>query len=150
MKKAIKKSPKTLGERIRFLRGDLTQTRFAEILNIKQAMISRYEADKETPSPKILLRLSEYSSKPMEWLLTGHDSVSASAGETKIKELGEKATKKMSKEDLVEVAAGYIQDTHIPEAEEFVEMMKNCLLDREKVNKLLDYYKYIKFEEKSK
>ena len=52
MKNTKKKDPKTLGERIRYLRGDLTQSEFADILRIKQAMVSRYEADKETPPPK--------------------------------------------------------------------------------------------------
>ncbi len=147
MKNTKKKDPKTLGERIRYLRGDLTQSEFADILRIKQAMVSRYEADKETPSPKVLLRIAQFCGRPMEWLLTGQDSVSSSSGEDQVKRVGAKATRHMTREDLVEVASGYIRDTHIPEAEEFAEMMKDCFLDRKKIRKVLDFYKYLRFEE---
>ena len=70
-----KKDAKTLGGRIRLLRGDLTQSEFADILSIKQAMVSRYEADKETPSPRVLLRIGRYSGRTIEWLLTGTDTI---------------------------------------------------------------------------
>ena len=53
-----KKEPKSLGGRIRYLRADLTQSEYADILRIKQAMVSRYEADKETPSPSPNLPLN--------------------------------------------------------------------------------------------
>ncbi len=80
-----KKEPKSLGERVRMLRGDLTQSDFAEALNIKQAMISRYEADKETPSPRVLLRIAQYSGKSMEWLLTGKQTLGPRPGKVKRK-----------------------------------------------------------------
>ena len=70
-----KKDAKTLGGRIRLLRADLTQSELADILGIKQAMVSRYEADKETPSPRVLLRIGRYSGKTIEWLLTGTDTI---------------------------------------------------------------------------
>ncbi len=69
----MKKVPKSLGERILSIRGNLTQVELADALGIKQAMISRYEADKETPSPRVLLRMAVYSGKSMEWLLTGKE-----------------------------------------------------------------------------
>ena len=69
----MKGIPKTLGERIRSIRGVLTQVDFAEALGIKQAMISRYEAGKETPSPRILLRMAIYSGQSIEWFLTGKE-----------------------------------------------------------------------------
>ena len=78
------KKTKSLGERIRYLRGDMTQVELAEALNIRQAMVSRYEADKEVPSPRVLLNMAVYWGKSMEWLLTGKE----------LKELRSKAPKK--------------------------------------------------------
>lgn len=69
----MKKVPKTLGQRIRFIRAGLTQVELADALGIRQAMISRYEADKEVPSPRVLLSMAVYSGKSMEWLLTGKE-----------------------------------------------------------------------------
>ena len=69
----MKKISGSFGGRIRELRGDLTQAECAQLLDIKQAMISRYEADKEMPSPPVLLRLAQFSGRPMEWLLTGQE-----------------------------------------------------------------------------
>ena len=69
----MKGVPKTLGQRIRKIRGELTQVELAEALGIRQAMISRYEADKEVPSPKVILEMAIYSGKSMEWLLTGKE-----------------------------------------------------------------------------
>ena len=144
------KEPKTLGERIRFLRGDLTQSEFADILRIKQAMVSRYEADKETPSPKVLLRVAQFCGKSMEWLLTGEETITSSSGEAQVKRVGAKSTKQMSREDMIEIASGYIKDTRIPEAEEFIEMMKDAFLDRKRIRKLMDFYKYLRFEENAR
>jgi len=74
------KVPKTIGKRIRHLRGDLTQVEFAENLGIKQAMVSRYEADKEVPSPRVLLKIAVYTGKSMEWILTGKELKQLRAG----------------------------------------------------------------------
>jgi len=141
-----KKDPKTLGERVRFLRGDLTQSEFADILRIKQAMISRYEADKETPSPKVLLRIGPFSGKSIEWLLVGQDHLSKSSPEDKAKVMAAKTTRAMSKDDLVDIAAGYIRDTKHQDAAEFCMMMKDLFGDKKRMRKILDYYRFMRFE----
>lgn len=141
-----KDEPKTLGDRLRFLRGDLTQSEFADILAIKQAMISRYEANKETPSPRVLLRIGQFTNRTIEWLLTGQEALS-SAAEGEIKRVGAKSSKHMSREDMVEVAAGYVRDTRLPEADEFAEMMRAIFSDRKQLRKVLDFHKYLRFEE---
>jgi transcriptional regulator with XRE-family HTH domain len=147
--KTKKKDAKTLGGRIRLLRGDLTQSEFADILRIKQAMISRYEADKETPSPRVLLRIGQFSNRSIEWLLTGVDTLTpgAAADGQEVKRIAAKATKNMSKEDLVDVAAGYIRDTRMPEAQEFIDMMKELFADKKRLRRMLDYHRYLRFEE---
>ena len=136
----------TLGERIRQLRGEMTQSEFADILRIKQAMISRYEANKETPSPKVLLRIAQFSGKSIEWLLTGQELV-VPKGSGSAKRLGAKATRNLTRDDLIEMAAGYVRDTRLPESDEFAEMMKESFNDRRRVRKILDYYKFLRFEE---
>ncbi len=142
-----KKEPKTLGERVRVLRGDLTQSEFADILRIKQAMISRYEADKEIPSPKVLLRIAEFSGRSIEWLLTGEQTLGPRPREAKVRRVAAKTTRNMSKEDLVDVAAGYLKDTRFTEAPEFADMMKDLFKDRKQLRKILDYYRYLRFAE---
>lgn len=142
-----KKEPKSLGERIRFLRGDMTQSEFADILRIKQAMISRYEANKETPSPKVLLRISQFCNRSIEWLLTGEDNIGAASSEGEVKRLAAKTTRPMNRDDMIEVAGGYVKDTRLPEAEDFAEMMKEAFKDRKLLKKIVEYYKYLRFEE---
>ena len=143
-----KKDAKTLGGRIRLLRGDLTQSEFADILRIKQAMVSRYEADKETPSPRVLLRIGQFSGRSLEWLLTGLDTLTPHPAEpVDAKRLAAKATKNMSKEDLLDIAGNYIRDTRLPDANEFVEVMKELFQDKKRLRRILDYVRYLRFEE---
>lgn len=142
-----KKEPKSLGERIRFLRAKMTQSEFADILRIKQAMISRYEADKETPSPKVLLRIAQFSGRSIEWLLTGQELLAETMGSGQIKRVGAKITRHMTRDDLIELASGYVHDTRLPESDEFAEMMKDLFMDRKRMRKVLDYYRFLRFEE---
>ncbi len=144
-----KKEPKSLGGRIRQLRGDLTQSEFADILRIKQAMISRYEADKETPSPRILLRIGQFSGRSIEWLLTGADTLTPPQP-GQVKRVAAKTTKGMSKDELVDVAGGYLRDAKAPDGDDFIIMMKDCYADKKRMRKILDYYRYLRFEENAR
>jgi transcriptional regulator with XRE-family HTH domain len=141
-----KKKPKTLGERIRSLRGKLTQVEFADLLRIKQPMISRYEADRETPSPRILLRIARHSGASIEWLLTGKDTASKT-GRKKTKSAAKRYT---TTRDLLESAAAALGYTKRPETGEFVEMMKDLFSSRERMHKVLEYNRYLKFVDKTK
>jgi len=136
------KDTNTLGQRIRQIRGDLTQSEFADFLRIKQAMISRYEADKETPSPRILLRIAQFHGTSIAWLLTGRESVKSSA---------QKSAKAASKtfagrDDLINLAASYLKDARLPDAEDFGAMMKDLFKDRKTMAKVLQYYRYRKYQ----
>ena len=85
--KPIPKKPKSVGGRIRLIRGGRTQERFAAELNaitfpqadrvpcsrIAQAMISRYEGGSEVPNPYALLRLARAGNTSIEWILTGRE-----------------------------------------------------------------------------
>jgi len=135
-----KKEPKTLGERIRFLRGDMTQTEFADILRIKQAMISRYESDKETPSPRVLLRIGQFSNRTIEWLLTGQDTLGK-----KVKKVSAKDVASMNRMKLIDLAARYVRETRLPEAEEFSEMMTMSFKDRSRLKKIVEFHRFLKY-----
>jgi transcriptional regulator with XRE-family HTH domain len=144
-----KKELTSLGKRIKYLRGDLTQSEFADILRIKQAMISRYEADKETPSPKVLLRIGLFSGKSIEWLLTGEDMLSprSSNEPVNVKLMAAKITKNLSKKEMVEVAAGYLRDTKNQSALEFIDMMRDLFQDKKRMREVLHHYRFIRFQE---
>lgn len=64
-------SPAQVGQRIRMVRGKLTQTDFAKVLGVyKQNYISRYERGR-VPSPDLLIKISDYGKVTIDWLLTG-------------------------------------------------------------------------------
>ncbi|MBI3802734.1 MAG: helix-turn-helix transcriptional regulator [Nitrospirae bacterium] len=66
-----KVSPQKVGERIRLVRGNRTQTEFAKALGVKkQNYISRYERGR-IPSPDLLVRIAEMGRVSIDWLLTG-------------------------------------------------------------------------------
>ncbi|HUT53524.1 MAG TPA: helix-turn-helix domain-containing protein [bacterium] len=124
-----KKEPKTLGERIRRVRGDYSQIEFADMVRVKQPMISRYEAGHETPSPRILLRIAQFAGKSIEWLLTGKQ---AGGG------------RQISRDELVGQAAKALSKTSNPDAKDFNEMMKDLFKQRERMQRVLSFYKFEK------
>jgi len=124
-----KKEPKTLGERIRHVRGDLTQLEFSEIVRIKQAMVSRYEVDHEIPSPRVLLKISRFCGRSIEWLLTGEEA---------------KVRRYLTTAELINQAATCLGKTQLPDAKEFSEMMKYLFKNRQHLQKVIEHYRFIK------
>lgn len=60
-----------LGERIRQVRGDMSQQAFADMLEISRKTISRYESGSHSPDAEFIIRLNViYGVQPL-WLLTG-------------------------------------------------------------------------------
>lgn len=73
---------RALGTRIRSLRGEISQTDFAELLGVSQEDISRFESGARTPSISLLLKLSGMHRVSLDWLVKGqNDSGEALAGE---------------------------------------------------------------------
>jgi len=69
-----KYSPTQVGQRIREIRGGMTQTEFAKLIGVKkQNYISRYERGR-VPNPELLLRIADYGKVSVDWLLTGKSS----------------------------------------------------------------------------
>lgn len=64
-------SPGQVGQRIRAIRGRMTQTDFAKVLGVyKQNYISRYERGR-VPSPDLLIKIADLGKASLDWLLTG-------------------------------------------------------------------------------
>lgn len=61
----------TLGQRIRLIRGDKTQTDFGDILNKSQDAISVYETDQVTPSLATLAKIADMGNVTVDWLFHG-------------------------------------------------------------------------------
>jgi transcriptional regulator with XRE-family HTH domain len=64
-------SPAQVGQRIRMIRGRVTQTDFAKALGVhKQNYISRYERGR-VPSPDLLIKIADFGRVTLDWLLIG-------------------------------------------------------------------------------
>ena len=136
------RSPKTLGERIRSLRADLTQVEFAECLGIKQAMVSRYEADKETPSRRTIVRIAQFYGVSIEWLLTGKEiALGKDKKPTLVKARG---AKNLSRQELISLASQALDSVHFPETQEFIAMMNDLFHNRARLKKVMAYYRFAK------
>ncbi|HEY4485794.1 MAG TPA: helix-turn-helix transcriptional regulator [Nitrospiria bacterium] len=60
-----------VGQRIRAIRGKVTQTDFARLIGVrKQNYVSRYEHGR-IPNPALLVRIAEYGKVTVDWMLTG-------------------------------------------------------------------------------
>lgn len=69
-----KVNPKKVGERIREVRGSLTQEKFYKVLGLKrQSDLSRYERGR-IPPPDLLVRISDHGGVSIDWLLTGEEA----------------------------------------------------------------------------
>ncbi len=62
-----------VGERVRQLRGDLTQADFAGILGVSQGHLSYIERGQKEIGAEILLTLHRICGESIEWILTGRD-----------------------------------------------------------------------------
>jgi transcriptional regulator with XRE-family HTH domain len=60
-----------VGQRIRKLRGDVTQEEFAHSLGISQAQLSKYELGQSALPLGTLVKLAQKSGRTTDWILTG-------------------------------------------------------------------------------
>ncbi|HUT53327.1 MAG TPA: helix-turn-helix transcriptional regulator [bacterium] len=124
-----KRGPETRGGRIRKLRGDLTPAEFAEMVRVEPALVGRYEADLETPPPRVLLRMARVSGVSIEWILTG---------------AGPWPGRRMDRDEFIGEAALCLRETGSRAASEFVEMMADLFDDEERMAKVLSHYRFLK------
>jgi len=69
----LRNHKKAVGDRIRGLRGDVSQTAFAERLSISLPTLQRYEYGERMPKGPVLERLSLVSGRSVNWILTGQE-----------------------------------------------------------------------------
>ena len=67
----------TLGERIKILRGSMSQQQFADQLSITRQYIALLESDKREPSPLLIDSLCQKFQIRREWLVLGHEPMKA-------------------------------------------------------------------------
>lgn len=75
----INKSPSGIPQRIRFLRGKLSQESFADRLGISQTDVSRYESGTRTPSITLLTAIAAKFNVSLDWIVLG-DRTTGTAG----------------------------------------------------------------------
>lgn len=64
---------KDIGDRLKRVRGNLSQTKFSSMLSIKQAQYNRYETGKVRPPVHILERILQLTGVSMDWILVGKE-----------------------------------------------------------------------------
>jgi transcriptional regulator with XRE-family HTH domain len=63
---------KDIGERLKKLRGKMSQGEFAALLGIKQQQYNRYETGKNRPPYPILTKIADHAQVSTDWILTGN------------------------------------------------------------------------------
>lgn len=66
-----KSDPTSIGERIRFVRGDLSQIEFGDMLGAPRSTVRRWERGLATPSNEILVRFMDLLHVDLLWLFSG-------------------------------------------------------------------------------
>lgn len=67
--------PIAIGQRLREVRGDASQTEFADQLGVTYKTISNYEIGKRVPDVEFIHKLMEYRDIDPAWLISGRRSV---------------------------------------------------------------------------
>lgn len=65
-------SDKSLGERIKMVRGNTNQRDFAHAIGVASNTLGTYERDENSPKVETLERIAKVGKSPLYWLLTGH------------------------------------------------------------------------------
>jgi transcriptional regulator with XRE-family HTH domain len=63
MRRNMRKEPR-IGERIKSLRGDMSQASFASLLGVQQATVSAWEVEDNVPSPEALTKIAALAQYP--------------------------------------------------------------------------------------
>ncbi len=62
---------KAIGQRIRFIRGKMTQAQFGSLFGKSQDSICAYEKGLVFPPLDVLIMIADYARAPLEWLIRG-------------------------------------------------------------------------------
>jgi transcriptional regulator with XRE-family HTH domain len=64
-----------LAERIKSVRGKLTQEELGELLGVTKATVCRYESGATIPPESTLKRIADFCNRPLEWVLRGESAL---------------------------------------------------------------------------
>ena len=78
-------TPKTLGERIVTLRGNITQSEFSLAIGISQNSLCRYERNQRMPKASIINQICQVTGASHEWLISGQGEMYAESSAAPIK-----------------------------------------------------------------
>lgn len=70
----------TIGQRLREVRGGMSQAEFAQILNMSQSSIANYETGKRVPDASLILDLMSAFGVDPVWLISGESQRLAPSG----------------------------------------------------------------------
>ena len=81
LKRTTPAGKRSVGKRIRTLRGDDTLSGFGKRVGVSHTTIKRYEEGLMLPSADLLMRISNLFGKSVSWLMTGKEEITSSVGE---------------------------------------------------------------------
>ena len=71
-----------LPDKIKRIRGDLTQAKFAGLIGVNQGTVHKYEKGISAPSDETLKKIADHGGVSVEWLLSGDIKEGAGPGES--------------------------------------------------------------------
>ncbi len=69
----MNKNNASMGERLRELRGEMTQREFGELLGIGTKTVSRYESNERSPDAELIIKLNVLFGADPLWFLSGKE-----------------------------------------------------------------------------
>lgn len=94
-----------IGDRLRALRKDrgLTQVQMAQMLNVQQSRINRYESGASTPGPDVFIQLADFFDVSMDYLYGRCDDPKGKLYGNQTKELTKRAKQNPEMEQFIEM-----------------------------------------------
>ena len=94
-----------IGDRLRALRKDrgLTQVQMAQMLNVQQSRINRYESGASTPGPDVFIQLADFFDVSMDYLYGRCDDPRGKLYGNQAKELTQRAKQNPEMEQFIEM-----------------------------------------------
>ena len=94
-----------IGDRLRALRKDrgLTQVQMAQMLNVQQSRINRYESGASTPGPDVFIQLADFFDVSMDYLYGRCEDPRGKLYGNQARELTQRAKENPDMEQFVEM-----------------------------------------------
>ncbi len=116
-----------LGEKLRMIRGSLTQTELAQILDCPQGYISRYEKGVVKPSIHFIYNLTKNFNVSLDWLLADEGDIYLAPSEEE---------KERMEPDIIEILNALKANSKLARTLKEILQKKDAFMILEAVNKL--------------